>query len=155
VVFGSDRKHQQCFTRMSRRFESSTARPRKPWSYMAWQIVPSPHPASNTPVILYAVDCVSSAWCMAGGQGETGALIEHWNGRAWTIMGHPSVAAETATVWGVSCVSRTACVVVGYDVPLAESWNGKVWSPMSTLDGLGLGAERERRALVGVTGIRV
>ena len=92
------------------------------------------------PVILYAVDCVSSTWCMAGGQAETGALIEHWNGRAWSIMGHPAAAAGKhlgAAVWGISCVSRTACVAAGYRVPLAESWNGNVWAPMSALDGWG------------------
>jgi hypothetical protein len=99
--------------------------------------MPSPNTSGTRTVTLNAVDCVSSAWCMAGGFGETGALIEHWNGRAWTIMGHPSDDAGRtagAAVWGVSCVSRTACVVVGYDIPLAESWNGKVWSRMSDVD---------------------
>ncbi len=108
------------------------------WNGKAWKIAPSPHPGSYPPVILYAVDCVSPTWCMAGGQAETGALIEHWNGRAWTIMGHPSGVtgkAIGAAVWGISCVSQTACVAVGYNVPLAESWNGTVWSRMSAVDG--------------------
>ena len=107
------------------------------WNGKAWRVVPARNPALNSSVVLYAIDCVSSTWCMAGGYGPTGALIEHWNGQAWTIMAHPSGArtAPAAAVWGVSCVSRTACVAAGYDLPLAESWNGKVWSRMSTLDG--------------------
>ena len=110
------------------------------WNGKAWRVVPSPHPGSNWPGMLNAVDCVSPTWCMAGGSAEKGALIEHWNGRAWTIMGHPSGAAGKgvgAYVWGISCVSRTACVAVGYSVPLAERWNGNVWAPMSRLDGWG------------------
>ena len=106
------------------------------WNGRTWRIVPSPNTSGTEIVTLNAVDCVSSTWCMAGGFGETGALIEHWNGRGWSIMGHPSDKrpGQGAAVWGVSCVSRTACVVVGYDMPLAESWNGKVWSPMSNVD---------------------
>jgi len=108
------------------------------WNGKTWRTVPSPNSAGkkNRSVVLNAVDCVSSTWCMAGGYGPAGALIEHWNGRAWTIMGHPSDDAGKAgaAISGVSCVSRTACVAVGYDVPFAERWNGRVWAPMSHVD---------------------
>jgi len=108
------------------------------WDGKTWRTVPSPNSAGkkNRSVVLNAVDCVSSTWCMAGGYGPAGALIEHWNGRAWTVMGHPSDHAGkvAAAMWGVSCVSRTACVAVGYDVPFAERWNGRVWAPMSHVD---------------------
>ena len=107
------------------------------WNGKVWKIVPSPHPGSIMPVLLDAVDCVSSTWCMAGGQAKAGALIEHWNGHAWTIMGHPAAHnGPGGAVWGMSCVSRTACIEGGYGW-LAESWNGKVWASMNGLDGWG------------------
>jgi hypothetical protein len=78
------------------------------WDGKTWRIVPSPNTSGTRNVTLNAVDCVSSAWCMAGGFGETGALIEHWNGRAWTIMGHPSPTPDGARAprCGVSPVFR-------------------------------------------------
>jgi hypothetical protein len=103
------------------------------WNGKTWRIVPSPNTAGDQSEFLYAVDCVSSTWCMIGGQGQRGGVIEHWNGHIWTVMGHPKDKQRTAALLGMSCVSRTACVAVDFNhPPLAESWNGKVWSFMHT-----------------------
>ena len=37
-------------------------------------------------------------------------------------------------LYGMSCVSRTACVVVG-DGQSAESWNGSAWEVMNVPNG--------------------
>ena len=57
-------------------------------------------------VSLATVDCVSSTWCIAVGGDETGALIERWDGRTWTMVAHPTALEEGASFGGVSCVSR-------------------------------------------------
>ena len=40
------------------------------------------------------------------------ALIEQWNGRAWTVVPSPSPAGSPVLV-GVSCTSGTSCMAVG------------------------------------------
>jgi len=97
------------------------------WNGKTWRIVPSPSlPNELNP--LASVDCVSSTWCNAVGNTETGGLIERWDGTRWTIVKHPSAHQEGVGLSGISCASRTACVAVG---SVAESWNGHVWSTVA------------------------
>jgi hypothetical protein len=110
------------------------------WNGTSWSVVPSPHPASSSP-ILYGVSCVSAAGCTAVGSdyplnsGHIQTFDESWNGTKWSVVPSPSPASEYNVLSAVSCVSAAACTAVGsqYDTPteqrtLAESWNGAAWS---------------------------
>jgi hypothetical protein len=88
---------------------------------------------------LRAVSCASRAFCIAVGGSPYGALIERWNGRAWSIepapsgvVGSPDPSAKAGLV-AVSCATPSACTAVGTpggskggDV-LIERWSGQRW----------------------------
>lgn len=61
---------------------------------------------------------------------ETGALVERWGGRTWTMVAHPSAHEQSAVFGGLSCASRAACVAVstGPAGALIESSNRHGWS---------------------------
>jgi hypothetical protein len=83
-------------------------------------------------------------------------LVERWNGRRWSaqpLAVPPGVSQVTArggyppntVLAGVSCRSASACTIVGsmsypegYEVTLAERWNGHRWSVQSTPSQLGI-----------------
>jgi len=66
----------------------------------------------------------------------TRTLIEHWNGRKWSLTASPTVARSAATfLSGVACPAELNCWAVGSarlgttrQEPIAEHWNGKKWS---------------------------
>jgi hypothetical protein len=117
------------------------------WNGSAWSVIPAPSPLPGEESGLVAVSCVSARFCVAvGSEGAScpcasgsNALIESWNGSAWSVV---PTAGEAGgghdTLRGVSCVSSRFCVAVGvsssrgaFPVPtgsVIESWNGSVWS---------------------------
>jgi hypothetical protein len=112
------------------------------WNATSWAIVTTPSLSGVDNAVLTGVSCVKSNACIAVGYTVTSpdnsvvrALVESWNGRAWTKVATPLPAGATwVTLTDVSCVRASSCVAVGgyikknNEVPLAESWNGSVWS---------------------------
>jgi hypothetical protein len=112
------------------------------WDGTAWSIVASP--ALDQPgAVLLAISVVSPDDIWAVGYQSTPSagykpLIEHWNGRAWSIVPAPAPAAgPTAWLEGVSGDSSTDAWAVGYYAgdartstayPLVEHWNGTAWT---------------------------
>jgi len=113
--------------------------------------------ASHLPgVFLRGVSCVSTSDCFAvgdaiyGAQGSTEkTLTERWNGTGWSIVPSANQAGSAISeLDGVSCVSATFCVAVGFSQPnmatpgdaLVEQWNGRTWSiverPVGVLQGV-------------------
>ena len=108
---------------------------------LTWSVVPSPNikPATNNNE-LNGVSCVSATDCVAVGEqaGRTAtgtlvsALIESWNGTAWSVV--PSPQPGNRALYGVSCTSAASCTAVGVNfvnqpnTTLVESWNGTRWS---------------------------
>jgi len=108
---------------------------------LAWSVVPSPNikPATNNNE-LNGVSCVSATDCIAVGEQAGGtatgtlvsALIESWNGTAWSVV--PSPQPGNRALYGVSCTSAARCTAVGVNfvnppnATLVESWNGTKWS---------------------------
>jgi alpha-tubulin suppressor-like RCC1 family protein len=105
-----------------------------------WTTFPSAGAGSNNS--LNGVSCISAKHCVAVG-GESGltqeeALIESWNGSAWSIIPTPAVPKSGSSLYGVSCVSAKFCMAVGEQYPvcpcrhpttnLVETWNGRAWS---------------------------
>jgi hypothetical protein len=93
---------------------------------------------------LLSVSCVTARNCLAVGfdhnalKGAGGPLAETWNGTAWrTVAVKLPKGATSGILDGVSCVSAARCVAVGsyYDKgsgkgsALAETWNGRTWTP--------------------------
>ncbi len=67
-----------------------------------------------------------------------GAASPAWASRGWTISSSPNLSSYNR-LYGVSCVSSTMCMAVGYYVngsslaqTLVESWNGTEWTVSSS-----------------------
>jgi hypothetical protein len=95
-----------------------------------WSDVSLPLPAGTTVSVLKAVACASATACTAvggyalGGSQPNLALIEVWDGRAWTIADAlQPLGAATSILNGVSCSTSTVCTAVGVTdgKPLVES----------------------------------
>jgi hypothetical protein len=103
------------------------------WNGTSWAVVPSPN-RGTTDNALFGVSCTSATWCQAVGVQSSGigsfpALIEAWDGTAWSVEASPSNGILNA----VTCVSTTSCTAVGYGgygrpiSTLIERWNGISW----------------------------
>src|SRR5664279_4695848 len=110
------------------------------WNGTRWRIERTPHPVGARGASLSGVSCTSRTACIAVGSYPNKAnvalpLAERWNGTRWRIERTPHpVGARGASLSGVSCTSRTACIAVGsytnkanVALPLAERWNGTRW----------------------------
>ncbi len=122
------------------------------WDGSAWTLVPTGE-AAGSGAALYAISCVSPEFCIAVGQthstgrtnlarhsayGAQRALVETWNGSAWTVQADPGAGIPHSGLFGVSCVSADFCVAVGghsaprTSSPLVEVWNGTGWKLATT-----------------------
>lgn len=114
------------------------------WDGTRWSIVPSQNTGAASDE-LDAVSCVSAMSCFAVGATVRApefiptALIEHWNGQAWTIVPPATPAGATQTsLSGVSCTDSANCVAVGFFSSsigvraLVERWDGTRWTVEST-----------------------
>jgi len=110
------------------------------WNGHKWTESKPPVPKNTEIGELVGVSCVSAARCMASGVYDTTsggelALLESWNGKAWTRL-KASVPAGTidASLSSVSCTSANSCVATGFASTktglssLTDMWNGKAWA---------------------------
>jgi hypothetical protein len=141
------------------------------WDGARWMVVPSPSPPaapSRRPhAILSAVTAISPSDVWAAGYSVVGVpattlrtLIEHWDGRHWTIVPSPNVRSPRGVtndilfsisgsrrddVWAVG---SWGSVPGGYggkgDHALALHWDGRSWSRIATP------AVAQRSLLLGV-----
>ena len=113
------------------------------WNGKRWSIVVSPNPPSAEVADLIGVTCPNVSNCTAVGitLGRKAAqtLVEHWNGKRWSIVATPNPkGALLIELIGVSCPGPTDCTAVGVSdsitgrsisvTPLVEHWNGKTWT---------------------------
>jgi len=118
------------------------------WDGRTWSIMASPNVSERSgvpPNVLLGVSCSSASNCYAVGYSHYYALqtvIEHWDGKTWTLVPSPNRSQATTAeseLEGVSCTSRTSCVAVGRSSStntnhpdtyrtLTERWNGKTWA---------------------------
>src|SRR5205823_1967956 len=67
---------------------------------------------------------------------DTRALIEHWDGTAWSIVTSPNNGANQNYLEAVAAISANNAWAVGYNytngagrwLTLVEHWNGSAWS---------------------------
>jgi hypothetical protein len=107
------------------------------WNGLRWAVQRTPSAGRTGYTVLTAVSCASPAACTAVGDYNGGAfgIAEHWNGARWAIQrlpAPPGPPGEGPLVLpaGVSCISATACVMVGtmQNRTLAEAWDGSGWT---------------------------
>ena len=126
------------------------------WNGTAWSVVRSP---SGEPVgsELLGIAAVSAGNIWAVGHsmdevGESGSLIEHWNGSAWSVVSSPALSAY-GYLAGVAAVSASDVWAVGRDgrhpTPIIEHWNGASWSEVSQPVG---GYDSSLNAVAAVNG---
>jgi hypothetical protein len=111
------------------------------WNGTTWAVQSTPTPTSRTLLggtLTGGVSCTSSTTCVADGfsysKSSMRLLGEGWNGHTWTAQpdATPVVAAESA---GIACRWAKDCMAVGgrlSGMTLAEHWNGRKWSPLTT-----------------------
>jgi len=114
------------------------------WNGGTWRIVKSPNTSSNDYNVLNGVACASADDCWAVGYRAptNGALpqtlIEHWNGKRWTIVGSPN-NNNNGALNGVTCLSALECWAVGEYYPpdngngsfaqtFITRWDGTSWN---------------------------
>ena len=109
------------------------------WNGTKWSTQRTPTPTGASSTALDGVSCVSASACTAVGYYNNSStsvtLAERWNGTKWSIERTPSPnGASYSVLYGVSCISASACTAVGEYVKastpmtLAERWNGTKWS---------------------------
>ena len=108
------------------------------WNGVAWNMQASPVKASVSS--LHGVACARSTLCFAAGSYEplgpptTRALLEQWNGTAWTSLVAPVPNAATVSELAhLACASTRFCVAVGdatvgSQQTLIEQWDGSRWT---------------------------
>jgi hypothetical protein len=107
----------------------------------AWTIVAAPPTGQNATLTSVAAVSGSRAWAVGFHSGNAftnvgaRALIDHWNGTAWSQAATPATPGNTALLLGVSASSATDAWAVGRTQDnkssfegLALHWNGKAWS---------------------------
>jgi hypothetical protein len=131
--------------------------------------VPAPNnSASSSPSLFHAVTAISptNVWAVGTATSTeypfpTTALIEHFNGRSWSIVPSPNPEAGVEFpgsfgLVGIAAISATDIWAVGtfndpnsgLDLPLTEHFNGRSWSMVSSANVIG-----EMSVLSGVTAL--
>ncbi|HVV74841.1 MAG TPA: hypothetical protein VHC43_02320 [Mycobacteriales bacterium] len=136
------------------------------WNGSKWKRVHAANPYAGRSYTgsarLTDVDAVSrhDAWAVGLASSKSGrlhTLVEHWNGKKWSIVPSPDMSSATSTLSTlrrVAAVSSTDAWAIGVWTPrlatdgigrgLIEHWNGKQWSivdgpepgSFSDLDGI-------------------
>jgi hypothetical protein len=119
------------------------------WNGSNWTRQSESDPGGGETSDQSSVSCTDASDCSAAGywddnQGVLRALVERWDGTAWTMQAAADPSdSQSDQLLGVSCPSLTACTAVGHWSPsnqgtpqhtMAERWNGTDWAVQSTPD---------------------
>jgi len=119
------------------------------WDGTKWTAVSSPSPGAYAYNILTGVAAASASdvWTVGYFQSSNGALvtlIEHWNGRKWSVVSSPNLSGTYGSaniLRGVAVLSTEDLWAVGHyqnygtnqqHQTLTEHWNGASWSIVSS-----------------------
>ena len=109
-----------------------------------WTIAPPPPTGQNAAFTAVTTTSDSNAWAVGSENAELNgvgakALIDHWNGSAWSQVATSATPGNTASLAAVSASSTTDAWAVGRTQvnredfePLALHWNGAAWSVSSS-----------------------
>jgi hypothetical protein len=121
------------------------------WNGQQWSVIPGPQLKAQ--VLLKSITAVSSQdiWAV-GGAGNVDAgrvsthtmlstLVEHWDGRQWSVVASPSPGKTANGLISVKALSANNIWAVGYSEDkanagvartLVEHWNGQRWSVVAS-----------------------
>ena len=106
------------------------------WNGTSWSPMSVSAPAGAE---LVNISCTAANACTAVGADYTGtnnqSFAERWNGKTWATQPFAIPAnTQSMELYGVKCVSASACMAVGSSsgtdyslLNLAEYWNGSSW----------------------------
>src|SRR6266568_8195760 len=109
------------------------------WDGTAWSIVASPTTGIVEGNLLgVAAVATNDVWAVGNASNASGVsqtLIEHWNGKQWSIVASPSPSTQTNFLLGVTAVSTNDVWAVGSFrnasgafQTLTLHWDGTAWS---------------------------
>ena len=117
------------------------------WDGKAWSAVPSPdlHADLNgselDDVLALAHDNVWAVGSTSSRSQSQLALIEHWDGKSWSVVSNPqpqgTSITSAAALWSLSAISPNNIwaggysIVSGVDHYLVEHWDGHAWNLIS------------------------
>ena len=125
----------------------------------SWTVVTSPDQGSSDNT-LKSVSCPTTTFCDAVGfediaSGASETLVETFNGSVWSIVPSPDSGTLGNSLNSVWCGSSSSCVAVGSYTPstggeatLVETFNGSVWSIVSSPSPGAQGRRLTERCLV-------
>lgn len=103
------------------------------WDGHRWSIEHTPDPGGTRNAAqnsLSGISCPSARECTAVGsysvRGNFNAVVEHWNGRKWSVQVTPRFGT-LSQLNGVSCASARSCTAVGF----YDSQNGRSQQPLA------------------------
>jgi hypothetical protein len=119
------------------------------WNGKTWTQVPTPTPGGSAWLNAVAETWPTNAWavgCICGGPGAVGSpvpLIEHWNGKKWTVQRFQE-PGDGGEFLAVSATSARNAWAVGYSgtgtvQTLIEHWNGRRWYRLTSYAPYGEG----------------
>ncbi len=121
-------------------------------SSYTWKVVPSPNVGTfQNQLGSVAALSPSDAWAVGSSSNGniqqsnvvTSALIEHWNGRQWSIVQSPKPQFDQNNLSSIAAVSANDIWTVGYTLDhktnaaktLIEHWDGSHWSIIPSPNG--------------------
>jgi hypothetical protein len=116
------------------------------WNGQRWSIVPSPSPGLTDNglgglTIVSAKDIWAAGAQSSDFQNTLQTLIEHWDGKTWSVVPSPNPGSLYNALGGMTAVSASDVWAVGEDEgsnlilrTLAEHWDGNSWTVVPTPD---------------------
>jgi hypothetical protein len=116
------------------------------WDGKSWRQVTTPSPPGGGFLVGVAATSPANAWAVglagpgSGVPSPTTPLIEHWNGKTWTIQ-RIQIPADGGQLDRVAATSPANAWAVGYtgdasegtgQQTLIEHWNGKTWTRVAS-----------------------
>jgi hypothetical protein len=112
------------------------------WNGTQWSVVTSPSPASvDNELFSVAAVSATDVWAVGFIENNTASgpvdqtLIEHWNGKKWSVVQSPGPGSQANNLTSVAAISATDVWAVGFYAnssslwqTLTEQWNGTQWS---------------------------
>jgi hypothetical protein len=123
------------------------------WNGSAWSIVPMPLEPGTNPNFEYGFDAIKAnsptdVWAVgeafnAAQYGSATTLIEHYDGKAWSIVPSPSPGTGDVLTGVTTSNASNNVWAVGYYTPAGSSvaqtltlnWNGNAWSTVASPNG--------------------
>jgi hypothetical protein len=107
------------------------------WNGKAWHIAAAPKLGTQGDMLFSAAAVSpSDVWAVGQQQDKAGTfstLIEHWDGRNWSVVRSADPGSSGNSLFGVAAAGPSDVWAVGQsngrssDTPLVEHWNGRHW----------------------------